>query len=93
MDAKKLSVTEVVRNFSDYINRVAYRQEAFVLCRGRRPIAELRPVPVGRRLGDLPSLLASLPHLTERETKAFAKDLNAARQTLSEEEMRDPWAS
>ena len=56
-----VNITEVLRNFSDYINRVAYRGERFILVRGGKPVAELSPVPSGTRLGDLPSLLASLP--------------------------------
>ena len=61
--SRKATVTEVVRNFADYINRVAYRGERFLLERGGKVVAELRPVPEGRRLGDLPGILDSLPHL------------------------------
>jgi antitoxin (DNA-binding transcriptional repressor) of toxin-antitoxin stability system len=39
------SVTEVARHFADYINRVVYRGERFVLMRGNRPVAELGPLP------------------------------------------------
>lgn len=87
------TVTEVLRNFSDYINRVVYRGERFVLVRGGRPVAELTPVPAGTRLGDLPDLLASLPRLTEEEARAFEGDLERARAELSEREVRDPWGS
>jgi hypothetical protein len=48
------TVTEVARNFSDYIGRVLFRRERFVLLRGNRPVAELRPVDVGVPLADLP---------------------------------------
>jgi antitoxin (DNA-binding transcriptional repressor) of toxin-antitoxin stability system len=61
--SQTLSVTEVARHFAEYINRVAYRGECFVLMRGNKLIAELRPVPVGKRLAELPALLSSLPHL------------------------------
>jgi antitoxin (DNA-binding transcriptional repressor) of toxin-antitoxin stability system len=47
------SVTEVARNFADYINRVVYRGERFVLVRGNKPVAELGPLPVGKRLAEL----------------------------------------
>jgi antitoxin (DNA-binding transcriptional repressor) of toxin-antitoxin stability system len=43
--AQTLSVTEAARHFAEYINRVVYRSEAFVLVRGNKPIAELRPLP------------------------------------------------
>lgn len=42
-----LSVTEAARHFAEYINRVAYRGESFVLVRGNKPVAELRPLPMG----------------------------------------------
>lgn len=87
------SVTEVARNFAAYINRVAFRGERFLLMRGNKPVAELRPVPSGRRLGDLPALLASLPRLTEEEAAAFEQDLTRARADLFRAGLPDPWAS
>lgn len=78
-----LSVTEVVRHFAEYINRVAYRGESFVLVRGNKPMAELRPLPTGKRLAELPALLASLPQLSSAEATQFADDLAAAREALS----------
>lgn len=83
------SVTEVARRFADYINRVAYRGERFVLTRGNKPVAELAPVPKGKRLGELPGLLSSLPRLSEAEASEFADDLDEARSSLSS--VRDPW--
>ena len=93
MRAKTLTVTETARHFSDYVNRVAYRRESFFLRKGKKIVAELRPVPAGRRLGDLPAILESLPHLTKAEARAFAKDIEKARQKLPREGLRDPWAS
>jgi len=90
---RSTSVTEVARNFADYINRVAFRGERFVLMRGRRAVAELRPVPTGYRLGDLPELLASLPHLQPEEAAEFAADLTAAREQTNTIPMSDPWES
>jgi antitoxin (DNA-binding transcriptional repressor) of toxin-antitoxin stability system len=87
------SVTEVARHFAEYINRVAYRGERFVLMRGRKPVAELRPVPSGSHLGQLPELLASLPRLSEEEAAGFAADLDLARAELAELPERDPWGS
>jgi antitoxin (DNA-binding transcriptional repressor) of toxin-antitoxin stability system len=93
MPTSTLTVTEIIRHFSDYLNRVAYRHEAFILRRGRKAVAELRPVPSGRRLGDLPKILASLPRLSEREAESFAEDVNRSRETRQRETLRDPWAS
>ncbi|MCX6348399.1 MAG: hypothetical protein NTV79_02700 [Candidatus Aureabacteria bacterium] len=93
MKGNTLTVTEVVRHFSDYVSRVVYRHESFVLRKGKKPVAELRPLPRGRRLGDLPDILRSLPHLSKKDTGAFAADVEAARLALASDKLRDPWAS
>ncbi|MBI4500914.1 MAG: hypothetical protein HY700_07110 [Gemmatimonadetes bacterium] len=90
---RTLSVTEVARNFAKYLNRVAFRGERFVLMRGREAVAELGPVPVGKRLAELPDLLASLPHLPAEEARRFAEDLAAARSELIQVPLHDPWRS
>ena len=84
-----VTVTQVARNFADYINRVAYRRESFTLVRGKKPLAELRPLPAGARLSELPALLLSLPRLTVSEAGDFADDLAIARDELGE--ARDAW--
>ena len=86
-----VTVTQVARNFAEYVNRVAYRRESFTLVRGKKPLAELRPLPTGARLSELPGLLASLPRLTEAEAGDFAADLDASRGELGEG--RDAWQS
>ncbi len=91
--SETLTVTEVVRHFAEYVNRVAYRGESFVLVRGNRPIAELRPLPAGKRLADLPALLAALPHLSAAEAGQFGDDVDAARAELGRAEAGDPWRS
>jgi len=90
---RTLSVTEMARNFAKYINRVAFRGERFVLTRGRRAVAEIGPVPEGKRLGELPDVLASLPRLPEDEARRFAEDLSVALSQFSELPPRDPWRS
>ncbi|HUT26049.1 MAG TPA: hypothetical protein VM492_17070 [Sumerlaeia bacterium] len=90
---KSLTITEFVRHFSDYVNRVSYRNESFLLRKGSKAVAELRPTPSGRRLGDLPGLFESLPPLTDREAREFAEDLALIREDASKESPRDPWAS
>lgn len=87
------SVTEVARNFAEYVDRVAFRGESFVLVRRGRPVAELRPVAAGRRLGDLAGLLASLPTLTRKEADEFATDVEAGRAEMNAATVRDPWQS
>jgi len=89
---ESLTATQLARQLADVLSRVAYRREAFVVVRGKRRIAELRPLPVGTRLADLPAVLAALPRLQPAEADAFAADLDAARADLPELEARDPWA-
>ena len=89
-----VSVTDVARHFADYVNRVVYRGETFVLYRGNKAVAQLQPVPSGKPLKELPALLASLPKLTEAELGALSKDLETIRtETEKYDDMRDPWAS
>jgi antitoxin (DNA-binding transcriptional repressor) of toxin-antitoxin stability system len=91
--SQTLTVTEVARHFAEYINRVAYRGESFVLMRGNKPIAELRPLPVGKRLAELPALCAALPPLSATEAAQLADDLMTAREVLTRAEVHDPWRS
>lgn len=89
--AKTLTVTEVSRKFAEYINRVVYRGERFILTRGNKPVAELRPLPVGRKLSELPEILASAPHLDPDDVEQFANDIEDARRELDNIPGRDPW--
>jgi len=75
MHTTPLSETEMVRGFSDIVNRVMYRGERFILVKGGKPVAELRPLPAGRRLGELEAVLRSLPALSAAEAEDFAADI------------------
>jgi antitoxin (DNA-binding transcriptional repressor) of toxin-antitoxin stability system len=88
-----VTVTQVARHFADYVNRVAYRRESFTLVRGNKPLAELRPLPAGKRLSELPALFASLPHLSPEEASDFADDLAASQGELARAQVRDAWQS
>lgn len=89
-----ITVTELLRNFREYIGRVAHGGERFLLSRGGETVAELRGVASGRSLDELPGVLDSLPRLSEEEAEAFARDLETARDELEGTgEPRDPWAS
>ena len=90
---RTVSITEVSRHLSDYLNRVAYRGEHFMLSRGKKILAELRPAPQGRRLGELPEIWRSLPHLSTEDAGAFLKDVNRSRARLARRPLRDPWVS
>jgi prevent-host-death family protein len=88
--SRTLTVTEMSRKFAEYINRVAYRGESFILTKGNRPVAELRPLPQGRKLSELAKIFASLPHLDPEDAEQFAKDIDDARNSLPREDY-DPW--
>ena len=51
------------------------------------------PLPTGKRLAELPALVASLPHLSEAEAVQFTADLAGAREELARAENHDPWQS
>jgi antitoxin (DNA-binding transcriptional repressor) of toxin-antitoxin stability system len=91
--SQAVSITEVSRHFSDYVNRVAYEGAHFILVRGKKPLAELRPLPKGRCLGELPGLLKALPHLSREEADAFHADLEQARANLRKRTLRSRWDS
>jgi antitoxin (DNA-binding transcriptional repressor) of toxin-antitoxin stability system len=93
MNTIKVTVTEVAKNFSDFVNRVAYRGEHFILLKGKREVAEMSPVPKGRVLVELPELLSKLPSLSRKEMEAFSEDLEKSRKQLANEKLRDPWVS
>lgn len=91
--SQTITVTEMARHFAEYLNRVVYRGECFVLVRGNKPIAELRPLSAGKRLAELPALFASLPHLSATEAAQLADDLTAAQELLARVEVQNPWPS
>jgi len=47
----------------------------------------------GRRLGDLPSILRSLPRLSSGDAAAFVEDVDAARSALPKGKAGAPWES
>ncbi len=88
-----ISITEAARNFSDCVNRVAYRGERFTLLRGKKAVAELHPAAQGRRLAELPALLAGLPALAGDEAGRMGRDLGQTRKGRRSERPRNPWDS
>ncbi len=93
MSSIALSVTDVARHFSEYINRVTYKGDRFVLVKGGKEVAELKPVPKGRRLSELAALLKTSARLTPDEAESFEKDVESARVEMNEAEVRNPWDS
>ena len=54
------------------------------LVRGKKLLAEVRPLPAGAHLSALPGLLASPPRLSAAEAGEFAADLEASSDELGE---------
>jgi len=75
--ARKVSVTEASRNFSELVNRIRYRGEHFVVMRGGRPICELRPAAPPTFSGaDLVMLLRTLPAVDEEYLRTVEETAN-----------------
>lgn len=87
---KSVTATTAARQFSDLLNRVAYRHESLEISRGGRAVARLVPAEPrsGVKLKDLNAILERLPRLAEDET-AFAADVESS-DTGPED---DAWAS
>jgi antitoxin (DNA-binding transcriptional repressor) of toxin-antitoxin stability system len=91
--SRTITATELGRHLADYLNRVAYRGESFVVQRGGRTVAELRPAPRGTRGADFIARYPALPHLTPEEAIAMGEDVESARSELAALETRNPWDS
>lgn len=76
----EITATEAVRDFSEILNQIVYRGDAFVIHRNGKPAARLLPCErsrTERRLGELERLFAGLPRLGD-EAEAFRSDLEKA---------------
>lgn len=75
----RLTVTEAVKNFSEILGRVRFKGERFVLVKGGKPIAELRPTDAAATasLGELAAMLEALSHLEREDADQFALDLES----------------
>ena len=89
MNSITANVTDVTRHFSEYLNRAAYAGESFVIVRGGRALAELKPLPRSKRISELAAVFSSLPKLSETEKKGFKSDLVKIRKSAVGE--RNPW--
>lgn len=86
-----ITITEISRNFSDFINRVAYRGEHFTVFRGKKAVAEIRPIPAGKTLGEMKNILESLPQLSPQEANEFGADLEEIRKEGNQEMLGELW--
>jgi prevent-host-death family protein len=76
---ESITSTKAARQFSDLLNRVAYRHETLEISRGGRAVARLTPVEprANIKLKDLNKLLSHLPGLAD-DAAPFAADVEAA---------------
>jgi prevent-host-death family protein len=88
-----ITATELARKLADYLNRVSYRGETFVVHRGGRPVAELRPAPRGILGKDFLARYRTLPHLTPDEAVSMGDDIDQARTDLAHDPLANPWES
>lgn len=86
----RITATEAARNFSDILNRVRYRREAFVVERGGETVAEILPTQTPKRSATLADLITFL-----RDTRApddqFADDLRQIIREQPQADLTDPW--
>lgn len=72
----RVSATEAVRSFSDILNRIRYRGEAFVVERGGEVVCRMTPATAPRRVigRDLLAVVREPP----RPDAGFARDVQEA---------------
>lgn len=86
-----VSATTLVRNFSDFLNRVRYQGATFDVTRGSEVIACISPPRTveGFPIDKLNALFAALPPLTDGDAAQFEADVAAVIDNLPPE--RNPW--
>ena len=74
---KHITATRAVRDFSEVLNTIKFKGVLYIIERGGKPIASMKPIDEKiepMTLGQLNFLLKKLPRL-EEERDAFASDL------------------
>ena len=90
---KRISATRAVRDFSEILNTIKFKGLHYVIERGGKPIASMKPIDEKtdlKTLGELKALLKNLPRLDE-ELDAFAADLEDIRKDQPIMTMGDVW--
>ena len=78
---KRISATRAVRDFSEVLNTIKFQGVHYIIERGGKPVASMRPIDEKadfKTLGELKALLKKLPKLDEK-LDAFAADLEDIR--------------
>lgn len=90
---KRISATRAVRDFSEVLNTIKFKGAHYIIERGGKPVASMKPIGEktdSRALGELKALLKQLPRLDE-ELDAFAADLEDIRKEQPLMAMGDLW--
>ena len=90
---KHISATRVVRDFSEVLNTIKFKGIHYIIERGGKPVASMKPINEEkdfRTLGELKALLKRLPRLAE-ELDAFAADLENIYRDQPVVSMGDLW--
>jgi prevent-host-death family protein len=90
MTKTEVTATEAARNLSEYLNRVAYRGEIFVIRRGSKALAVLGPVTLPATGADLLAFFKRKDRLSPEELDSFERDIEAGREMLGAMP-EDPW--
>ena len=79
--AQQLTVTEMMRSFSDVISQVYYQGKSFDIKKGSKIVAKLTPSrkKSGIAVKDLEKFLLSGPRLDDEDAKDFEKAVSYAR--------------
>jgi prevent-host-death family protein len=89
VSARKVSATEIARNFSDVVNRVRYRGEEFLIEKGGETVARLVPVEAPQPLGTVRDVVRLVEKLGS--DPAFADELEAIINHDNQPIPGDPW--
>lgn len=87
----EITATQAARNLAEYLNRVAYRGERFLIRRGNKPIAELVPASQGKTGAELADAWQNMEHLTPEEAEAFARDVEEGVAWINSQPLVSPW--
>ena len=90
---KRISATRAVRDFSEVLNTIKFKGVHYIIERGGKAVASMKPIDEKadfKRLGELDALLRKLPRLDE-ELDAFAADLEDIRKNQPLLAMGDLW--
>lgn len=86
-------MSQFARNLADVVGKVAYGSKSFVIFKGKRAMAEVRPVPQGCSLSDLVNLIDNLPQIDPSDRNRFAEDLEQIRDSSKLVRTTNLWES